>query len=442
MERGYWGVLVRSLATGETLASVNARKLMMPASTLKVVTLAAAAERLGWEYSYETRIVADGTAGGDTLEGNLVIVGNGDPSLDRQALDLWATQIRTLGIVKVTGTVLADARAFSGEGLGFGWSWDDLAYYYAAPIAAAQFRENAVDVTLRPGPSPGSPAAYELMPAGINGLQVENHMTTGAATTAPEFVARRGPHSPAVVLEGVVPVGSTPVTRSLSVHDPARYLAAAFAEALLAHGVALGSRPPIDLPSNPIGDASRASLLVTYRSAPLRVLARRLMEVSQNQYAETLIKTVGAQAGAPTFDGGLKAVEAVLASWGIAADDTILRDGSGLSRYDLVTPESFVQVLTHMYGDAAQRMPFFSSLNVAGQSGTIAARLKNTPAAGNARAKDGAMSGVRALCGVVSTADDELLAFAILANNFAVPGPTVTAAIDAIVVRLASWSRH
>ena len=442
MERGFWGVVVRSLARDETLYAVNAGKLMMPASTLKIVTLAAAAERLGWDYSYETRIVADGVVEGDRLDGNLVIVGAGDPSLDRRTLDSWATEIRMLGIAKVAGTVLADARAFSGERLGFGWSWDDLAYYYAAPIAAAQFRENAVDITLRPGPSPGAPAVYELAPAGINGLRVENRMTTGATTAAPEFVARRAPDSPAVVIEGVVPAASAPIVHSLSIHDPPRYLAAAFTEALLAHGVELGAPPPIDLPANPLGDVSRTSLLVTHRSPPLRMLARRLMEVSQNQYAETLIKTLGARVGTSTFEGGLKVVEAVLASWGIDADAAILRDGSGLSRYDYITPESLVRVLAHIHGDPAGWTAFLSSLNVAGQSGTIATRLRNTPAAGNARAKDGSMSGVRALCGVVNTADQEPLAFAILANNFAVPGPTITAAIDAVAARLASWSRR
>src|SRR5207244_6459565 len=142
--------------------------------------------RLGWDYTYETRIVADGTIQGETLDGNLVVVGSGDPSLDRPTLDAWTAQIRMLGIAKVTGTVLADARAFSGEGLGFGWSWDDLAYYYAAPIAAVQFGENAVDVRLRPASSAGAPVSYELTAAG-SGLQVENRMTTSPPTAGPEL---------------------------------------------------------------------------------------------------------------------------------------------------------------------------------------------------------------------------------------------------------------
>ena len=440
-DRGAVGIVVRSLATDETVYTLNAPRLMMPASTLKVVTLAAAAERLGWDYTYETRIVADGRVESGTLEGNLVIVGSGDPSLDRPALDSWAAQIKMLGVTKVTGGVLADARAFRGEGLGFGWSWDDLAYYYAAPIAAVQFRENAVDITVRPGSAPDAPVIHELMPAGITGLRIENRMSTGARTAIAEFVARRAANSATVILEGVLPVGSPPLVRSLSVHDPVRYLAAAFTEALIAAGIALGAPPPPEAGNDAARDYSAATPFVIHRSAPLRVLARRLMEVSQNQYAETLVKTIGAQAGAPTFEGGLKAIESVLASWGIAAGESILRDGSGLSRYDYLTAELLVQVMTRMYRDPAHREPFFSTLNVAGQSGTLAARMRNTPAAGNARAKDGAMAAVRALCGLVNTAGGEPLAFAILVNNFAGPGPAVTAAIDAIVARLASFRR-
>ena len=427
---------MRSLTAGDTLYGLNAGKLLMPASSLKVVTLAAAAERLGWNYSYETTVVTDGTVRGDTLDGNLVIVGSGDPSLDRPALESWSDQLKRLGIGKVIGTVRADPGAFGGESLGFGWSWDDMPYYYAAPVAAAQFHENAVDVTLTPGPSPGAPVVFELAPTG-SGLQVENRLITGPASARAEFVARRAPGSPSVVLEGVVPTGSGPIVHGLSVHDLPRYLAAAFSTTLLARGISLGERELATAPP----DRERPTVLITHRSVPLSVLARRLMEVSQNQYAETLIKTLGARDGTPTFEGGLRIVESVLKSWGVAAESAILHDGSGLSRYDYVAPETLVQVLAHVYEDPTHNGPFFSSLNVAGQTGTLAARLTNTAAAGNARAKDGAMASVRSLCGVVRTKDGEPLAFAILANNFAVSGATVTGGIDAIVARLAEFRR-
>jgi D-alanyl-D-alanine carboxypeptidase/D-alanyl-D-alanine-endopeptidase (penicillin-binding protein 4) len=441
LERASWGVLIESLNTGETIYALNSGKLMMPASTLKVITLAATAERLGWDYSYETRIVADGAVAGGTLQGNLVIVAGGDPSLSRRTLDSWAAQLKRLGVRTINGTVLADARRFGGQGLGAGWSWDDLAYYYAAPVAAAQFRENAVEITIRPGVSPGSPPSYELTPAGISGLRVENRMTTGSTTAAAEFAAHRAPNSPVVVIEGVVPARSRPVSYQLSVHDPGHFLAAAFAEALFDGGISIGAAPPADANADSTRDYSRIAPLLTHHSEPLRELARRFMDVSQNQYAETFIKTLGAQAGTPTFEGGVKAVESVLTSWNIPLEGAVLRDGSGLSRYNYTAPSTLVRVLAHVYRDPAHREPFFSSLTVAGRTGTIAGRMKNTAAAGNARAKDGAMAGVRALCGVVNTADGEPLIFAILANGFATPGPIVNAAIDAIVVQLAGFRR-
>jgi D-alanyl-D-alanine carboxypeptidase/D-alanyl-D-alanine-endopeptidase (penicillin-binding protein 4) len=442
LDRTTWGVLVESLKTGETLYSHNADKLMMPASTLKVVTLAAAAERLGWGYSYETRILADGPIAGDTVSGNLVIVAGGDPSLTRRTLDLWAAQLKGLGIRAVKGTVLADSSRFAGPWLGTGWSWDDLAYYYAAPVTAAQFHENSVDLTLRPGPAPGSPPVYELTPPGISGLRIENRMTTGAATAQAEFTAQRAPNSPVVVIEGVVPARSRPVTHALSVHDPVRFLAAAFAEALFDGGIAVGSAPPQDANADSARDYSTVTPLLTYHSDPLRDLARRFLDVSQNQYGETFLKTMGVQAGTPTFDGGVKAVESVLMSWDIPVDGTVLRDGSGLSRYNYVTPATLVRVIEHMYREPLHREPFLSALTVAGRTGTIAGRLRNTAAAANARVKDGSMAGVRALCGVVNTARGEPLAFAILANGFTVPaGQTITAGIDAIVVELATLRR-
>ncbi len=436
LERTSWGILVRSLTTNETLYSLGADKLLMPASALKIVTLAAAAERLGWSHTYETRIVTDGTVHGDTLDGNLVIVGSGDPSLDRPALESWTDQLKTLGVAKVTGGVRADSRAFAGAALGFGWSWDDVPYYYAAPIAAAQFHENAVDVRLTPGSVPGPPVAWELAPPG-SGLSVTNRMTTGAAAAAIEFVARRAPGSSSVVLEGVVPAGGAPIVQSLSVDDPARYLAAAFTAVLAAKSVTVGNLESSIAPRG----LEPSTVLIVHHSAPLSILARRLMEVSQNQYAETLIKTLGAREGAPTFEGGLHVVESVLASWGIGPESTVLRDGSGLSRYDYVAPDALVQVLTRMYRDPVHNSQFVSSLNVAAQTGTMAGRFRNTAAAGNARIKDGSMASVRSLCGIINTRDGEPLAFAILANNFSVPGSTVSGAIDAIVVRLAVFER-
>ena len=130
--RMQWAVLVQSLASGETLYSANASKLMMPASNMKIVTLAAAAERLGWDYTYETTLVTAAPVVNGILHGDLVVVGSGDPTIGgrggsaTRVFEDWADRLRAAGITAITGRIVADARAFGQETLGAGWAWDYL----------------------------------------------------------------------------------------------------------------------------------------------------------------------------------------------------------------------------------------------------------------------------------------------------------------------------
>jgi D-alanyl-D-alanine carboxypeptidase/D-alanyl-D-alanine-endopeptidase (penicillin-binding protein 4) len=165
------------------------------------------------------------------------------------------------------------------------------------------------------------------------------------------------------------------------------------------------------------------------------------MKVSQNLYAETLLRTLGAQREDPTAEGGRKVVQQVLESWGIPPDGLVQRNGSGLSRYDYVTAETLVRILTRMHRDPRHADRFADTLPLAGRDGTLARRMKETRAEGNARAKTGSIANVRALSGYVRTLDDEMLAFSIIVNTFSAPQETVDAVADRIVERLANFTR-
>ena len=144
----------------------------MPASTMKIVTMAAAGERLGWDYTYETRLVGAGTIDGGVLNGDLVVVGSGDPSIGEQngmsarLFAGWADRIKAAGVHAISGRIVGDDRAFDDQPLGFGWSWDDLAEGFATSTGALQYNENTVDVTIRPGAQAGMPAAVSRAPGG------------------------------------------------------------------------------------------------------------------------------------------------------------------------------------------------------------------------------------------------------------------------------------
>jgi D-alanyl-D-alanine carboxypeptidase/D-alanyl-D-alanine-endopeptidase (penicillin-binding protein 4) len=134
-------------------------------------------------------------------------------------------------------------------------------------------------------------------------------------------------------------------------------------------------------------------------------------------------------------------VQTALQPWGVAPESLIQRDGSGLSRYDYVTAETLVTILIHVYRDEKLRGPFEASLPIAGRDGTLANRMKGTAAEGNARAKSGSMSNVRALSGYVTSAEGEPLVFSVIANNFEATADVINRATDAIVVRLAEFRR-
>ena len=444
LEHSYWGLVVKSLRTEETLYAFNARKLMMPASNMKIVTLAAAAERLGWNYTYETQIFAAGDIDAGTLRGDLVVAGTGDPSIiaaDADALfGEWAERLKGAGIRVIAGRIIGDDDAFDDSGLGFGWSWDDLPDDYAAAVSALQFNENTVRVTVTPGAAAGDWAAISVDPPGSM-LEVVSTATTGAAgaDAAPALRTHRLPGSMRLTIDGSIPAAHRPATLAVSVDNPTLFFVSALRQSLIAHGIDVrGAAVDID----DIDDAPPRSgtPIASHRSPPLSTLAVRLMKISQNLYAETLLKTL-APSAPRTSEGGRAEAAAILERWGISSDALIQRDGSGLSRYDYVTPEALVTILTHVDRDARLRAPFEAALPIAGRDGTLANRLKGTAAEGNARAKTGSMSNVRGLSGYLTTAGGEPLVFSILANNFEVPASTINDAADKIVLRLVMFSR-
>jgi D-alanyl-D-alanine carboxypeptidase/D-alanyl-D-alanine-endopeptidase (penicillin-binding protein 4) len=445
LEHSYWGVVVKSLKSGETVYERNGRRLMMPASNMKIVTLAAAADRLGWDYTYETQVFTSGPIEAGTLRGDLVVVGSGDPSLmsaDANALfGQWAEALTHAGVRAITGRVIGDDDRFEDNGLGFGWSWDDLPDDYAAGVSALQLNENAVRVAIAPGPAAGDSAGISISPTG-SGLAVVSAVTTAAAGTPTAIRTRRLPGSMRLELRGTIAAGASPAALNVSVENPTLFFATALRDALIARGLDVRG-PAVDVDDIIDAPPRSATPIATHRSPPLSTLAVRLMKESQNLYAETLLKTLSARAGAPvaTAERGRAEAAAALQTWGVNATDLIQRDGSGLSRYDYVTADALVTILMHVGRDERLRGPFEASLPIAGRDGTLANRMKGTPAEGNARAKTGSMSNVRGMSGYVTSAAGEPLVFSILANNFEVPADTINRTTDAIVVRLATFAR-
>lgn len=445
-EAGTWGVVVRSLKTGDTLVARHARTLLTPASNMKIVTLAAAAERLGWEYTYETQVLGIGAIDFGFLDGDLVVRGSGDPSLTdadgsaQQVFRAWADRLKALGVRSLSGRIIGDDNAFDDESYGAGWMWDDMQEAYSAGIGALQLNFGETNLMVTPAPHEGDKAMVRFA-ATAGGLTLRNHVVTGAVGSPVSVVTKRVANSNVMDVLGTVPAGGGAVQRRIAVDNQTRYFVEELREALIANGIEVkGPAVDIDDLTEPVRVQDAVPLL-THRSPPLRTLAATMMQLSQNQYAETLLKTLGAQAGTPTFSRGLQVIAEVLRTWGLDPAQSLQADGSGLSRYDVISAEMLAAVLVHVARDPQLDGPFRASLPVAGMPGMLSERVKGTPVASVVRAKTGSMRHVRAMSGYTQTADGEPMVFSIIANNFGVPGAEVDRTTDAIVLAVTRFTR-
>lgn len=420
-ERAVWGIVVRH-AGGDVIYQREPARLLHPASNMKILTLAAAAERLGWDFRFETVVRA--TAAVDpagTLRGDLVVVGGGDPTISRRhdgaaVLADWADQLWRQGVRRVQGRVIGDGSRFGGTTFGDGWQWDDFPYGYSAPISALSLNENTAEVLVTPGVTAGARARLQLVDAAAP-LALRNDVRTAGPETARRISIRSSADDPRLTLSGEVPLGYEPFTLTVAVADPPLYFARAFRAALVARGIAV-SGPARSARTDPPGPISPAApVLVRHLSAPLAEMAGTLMKVSQNLYAELLLHALGDARG----KRGTDALAETLAGWGAGSGHVAVGDGSGLTRYNLVTAATVDLVLSRMFA-VPHRDRWLAAMPVAGQDGTLQRRLRGTPAEGRVFAKTGSIAYVRALSGYARTLDDAWIQFTILANNFAGPG--------------------
>jgi D-alanyl-D-alanine carboxypeptidase/D-alanyl-D-alanine-endopeptidase (penicillin-binding protein 4) len=459
MSHAQWGVVVRSVDTGELLYELNPDKLMMPASNMKIVTLAGAAHVLDWNHRFVTTLETSAAVAGGVLLGDVIVRGGGDPTINSRngraasVFAEWATALRSAGIHRIAGRIVGDDQAFDDEGIGGGWAWDYLQFGYAAPVGALQYNEDVAALTVTPGKAAGDPAVVQL--AAGAGLKVLNRAVTGAAGAPETIEYRRHLDRPVLEVFGTVPL-TTPspdaaisiprtVGRQVAVVNPTVFFAQSLKDALVALDIAVdGSAIDLDeVEPEPIGaGAAERRVLARTESPTLREIAPVLMKVSQNLYAETLLKAAGtAGGGTGTVQAGRSAVLNALREWQIDEASLVLADGSGLSRYNYVTAGLLVKILARMYADPRHREPFIASLPIAGKDGTIATRMRRTRAEGNAVAKTGSISNVRSLSGYVRSRDGEMLVFSILANDFVIPAATVNWIADLGVELLANFNR-
>lgn len=440
------GVLVVDPARGDTLVSHNAGKLFMPASNQKLLTGAVALTQLGPDFRYSTTVFADGSIVDGELRGTLRVVGMGDPTMSdamtRDAmvpLRAMADSVAARGIRRVTQGLRPGGDAFPDATWGFGWSWDDTDFPYSAGVDELYLNEGFLTVRVW-GSAPGTAPRVRVSPNPTFPRVRLDARSVARGDSIPRSRRVRVEHDSTdatlVVVSGEIVAGDS-ATLELSHRDQPLTFLEAFATALRERGIAVEGPITTRRPAPQAGREPMGTALFSWVSPPLSEILPAFEKPSQNQIGEILLKTLGrAKAGVGSADSGARVVRDQLLAWGARPDGFIVRDGSGLSRYDVLSPETVVRVL-----DAMKKGPhyelFHRSLPIAGVDGTIRNRMRGTAAAGNVHAKTGTLNMVRSLSGYVTTAGGRPLLFSLLANHFTVPTREIDVLHEAIVTRLA-----
>lgn len=427
---GRVGVCVLDAANGEVLVEHAADRGFATASNMKLLSAAVALATLGPDYTFCTELSARGEVRDGVLDGDLLVVGRGDPTLgsdaDGAAVAAFVTGLQQAGIRRIRGRVLGDGSWLGAEHLGLGWQWDYLDEDYAAPFGGLCYAGNVASVTVRPG---AAGPEVQVLPVAVTVPTLA--IAQGAAGSATVLVVHRRLGTDEVSVAGSLASDAAPTTLRVTVREPALFAASALSAALRTSGILIDGE---ELPASGL-----ARVVATHRSGSLATIVEPMLRHSDNLFAEQVWRTA-AKVATDSADTAAaeRHAKAVLAQLGVDGQGMVLADGSGLSRRNLVQPRQLAALLL-----AAHRAPwgrqFRAGLPLAGRTGTLRNRFGDGPAQGHVQAKTGYISRVVCLSGYVPRRDPEAppLVFSVMLNDFTCADAAAKAAVDAFVQRLA-----
>src|ERR1035437_7204248 len=451
-----WGVKIISLDTGITVFEHNPQKLFSPASNSKLYTVALALDRLGADYRIKTSLYAKAKPSrAGTLKGDLIVYGRGDPTLNARlhggdvykALEPLVFALTNAGVKSIAGDLVGDESYFHGPPFGSGWTWDDLEYYYGAEISALTINDNTLQATVKPGARIGVRGQLTLQPA-TTWLSLTNRTATVAKGATRKLHFDHPLCQNVICVTGQMPLDDPGYTNEVTLHNPAGLFVSFFKQALARQGIRvtgkLRSVNWLDPEARPLDDDKLVEL-GSVESLPLRDIAREVLKPSQNLYTDLLLAHVGEKfrpadspADETSEDLGIRELNKFLAEAGLKRGEVIFEEGSGLSRDNLTTPNATVTLLKFMNKHRCAQV-YLEALPIAGVDGTLRNRMKDTPAAGNVRAKTGTLRWANSMSGYVTTAAGEHLVFSLMVNRYYEARPA-RGDLDTIGVLLASFT--
>jgi len=433
----FWAAEVRSLKTGRVLYERNAGKNMTPASTMKLVTTAAALDAFAPDYRIRTTLESVGRldAKGRIL-GDVYLVGRGDPLLSakgsdgRTAFDSFADTLLAAGVRRIEGRLVGYEGLFK-DRRAEDWEWSDLVWCYGAEVSALAWNDNCATLEVAAGERAGEPVVVDRTRSRYYSLVSD--ATTSPTGTKSDLTLVRELGTNAIRLSGTQPIGAESEKLEVALEDPARFATSVLAELLETRGIQVSGG--VATSSAPLPAGVRE--LAAHDSPPLAEIVKGVNKPSNNLHAEMLRRLLGARVkGEGSLAASLETVRDFATRVGAPGLASSLRDGSGLSRTNLLRPHDIVELLLAM-NRHPHAAAFRDSLPIAGIDGTLEHRLRGTAAERRVQAKTGTLRQTNALAGYATNKAGDRFVFSIVLNHNALEGREGVSAIDEFVTLLA-----
>ena len=446
LKNSLWSVSVADAATGKFLFEHNSNFSVMPASNMKIVTTGIGLILLGADYQFKTKFEYTGTITDSILNGDIYIVGGGDPSLGSaiyastipdSVFMKWTQAIRSLGIKQINGKIVGDTRFFDDENRFSSWEFDDIGTDYGAGVSGIQYIDNICKLHIESATSIDEKPDLVGVEPHIPEITWENHLTSTTDERAGGVTVFSSPFSAQALLFGKVTVNAKSKTMPVAIPNTAYTCVWYFDKYLNQNGVLTSNNIDVLERRTPDLNTETRNYFYTYNSPVYTKIMNETNKSSNNSFAETILKTIGAELGEDgTVSAGRKLVVEKLKELKVNTDGFQQADGSGLSRRGLVTTKFLCRYLSMLYNSDVYD-DFVKSLPIAGVDGTMKNMLKNTAAEKNVRAKSGTISGVRSYSGYVTTKGGKELCFSFIFNNFSVRSAVITQKLEKLMTLLA-----
>lgn len=429
----------------EILAAHNPNLSLITASTMKAITTSTVLAIFGKDYKYETVLEYDGVIENGTLNGNLYIRGNGDPSLGSPIMEEttklfslsaeFANAIKKAGIKSISGNIIGDGSYFEYSSMVPSWQWMDIGNHYGAGVMGLNLHDNLYYVNFQQAPTLGAQPKIKSVTPQQSNIKFFNEVTSAAWNSGDNSFIYAAPYASEAWIRGTLPAGSGIFSIMGAVTDPEFFAADWLMKSLVDNGINIGGKA---LPQRTQKLSSSRKKIHTHYSPTLSELIKHTNEDSRNMYCEAYVKSIGKKI---KNDGSLEAgVAAISEFWrarGIETSGMYMEDGSGLSARNNVSAKIMTEIMRKVHIDDNTFPNFKKLLAIAGKTGTFKYTGKGTLLEGNFHGKGGSMSRVRSITGYITTKSKRNVAFTIIVNNFNCSGALLKQRLENLMLAIA-----